>query len=237
MQKLTDIESELAACKSDSAQLQSRKDELEVELRTLAMTRRGDAGSDEDLADRIGAAEALVQDMRTEIERLQGESVAWQTYADDSIAMIQAELDAAHEESSALKDALLEHGWSAYAPSRKNTRPLMSDQGTQTEIRAVPALPRAPVKAVPAPSRTTKKQQIHEEAPNQPSSWTSRRKAIMQSPRAVEELRSRRVARTKRQAEELGRLDQIRQSMAAILNLDELPYVPIEAGRVAVAAA
>jgi len=236
-QKLTDIESELAACKSDSAQLQSRKDELEVELRTLAMTRRGDAGSDEDLADRIGAAEALVQDMRTEIERLQGESVAWQTYADDSIAMIQAELDAAHEESSALKDALLEHGWSAYAPSRKNTRPLMSDQGTQTEIRAVPALPRAPVKAVPAPSRTTKKQQIHEEAPNQPSSWTSRRKAIMQSPRAVEELRSRRVARTKRQAEELGRLDQIRQSMAAILNLDELPYVPIEAGRAAVAAA
>jgi hypothetical protein len=237
LDKLTGIESELATCKSNSAQLLSRKDELEVELRTLAMTRRGDAGSDEDLTERIGAVEVLTQDMRVEIERLQGESVAWQTYADDSVAMIQAELDVAREEASALQVALLEHGWSAYAPSRKNTGSLMSDQGTQTETRAVPALPRSPVKAVPAPSRTTKKQQIHEEAPSRPSTWVSRRKAILQSPNAAAELESRRVAREKRQAVELERLDQIRQSMAAFLNLDELPYVRMEAGRVAVAAA
>ena len=237
LQKLTDIESELAACKSDSAQLRSRKDELEGELRTLAMTRRANAGSDSDLTDRIEAAEALAQDLQAEIERLQGDNVAWQRYADDSVAMIQAELDEAKDEASALKDALLEHGWSAYAPSRKNTVPLTNDQGTRTEMRASSALSRSPVKAVLAPSAFTKKQQIHEEAPNQPSSWVSRRKAIMQSPRAVEALESRRVARAKRQAEELERLDQIRRSLAALLDLDELPYVPTEAKPFAVVAA
>ena len=113
----------------------------------------------------------------------------------------------------------------------------MSDQGTQTETRVVPALPRSPIKAVPASLNATRKQQIHEEGPNQHSSWTSRRKAILQSPSAAAELESRRVAREKRQAEELARLDQIRQSVAAVLNLDGMPYVPMEARRVAVAMA
>ncbi|GAB7326008.1 hypothetical protein MBLNU13_g10048t1 [Cladosporium sp. NU13] len=237
LQKLTNIESELVACKSDGAQLRSHRDELEDELRNLAMTRRANAGSDSDLTDRMEAADAFAQGHRAEIERLQGESVAWQTYADNSIAMIQAELDAAHEEVSALKEALLEHGWSAYAPSRKNTVPLMSDQGTQTETRAPPsALLRSPVKAVPAPLKASKRQQIHKEAPDQPSSWASRREAIMQSPSAAAELESRRVAREKRQAAELERLDRIRQSMDAIFKLDGLSYAPLEAGRVAVAA-
>ena len=231
LQKLADIESELSACKSDNAQLRSRKDELEVELRTLAMSRRAKP----DLTERVEAADALVQDMRAEIERLQGESGAWQTYADDSIAMIQAELHAAHEEASVLKDALLEHGWSAYALSRKDTMPLMSDQGTQTETRAPSALPQPPVKAVPAPLKTTKQQQIHKEAFNQHSSWASRREAIMQSPSAAAELKSRRVAREKRQAVELERLDQIRKSLNAFLKLDKLPHVPMETGRVAAA--
>jgi hypothetical protein len=219
---------------SELAKLQSRNNELEDELRTLAMTRRGNGGSDADLADRIQEADALARDQQAEIERLQDESVAWQRYADESIAAIQAELDAAHEEGNGLKDALMEHGWSAYAPSRKHTMPLMNDQGTQTENRAPSALPKSPVKAVPAPLKATKKQQTHKQAFDQTSNWAERKKAIMQSPSAVEQLESLRVAREKRQAEELERLDQIRQRMEAYWNLDEQLYVPLEAGRAAV---
>jgi hypothetical protein len=223
-----DIESELA-------QLQSRNDELEDELGSLAMTRRANAGSDSDLTGRIEEADALAHEQQAEIERLQAESVAWQRYADESIAAMQAELEAAHDEGNGLKDALLEHGWSAYAPSRKHTMPLMNDQGTQTETRAPSAVPKSPVKAVPAPQKATKQQQTHKQAFKQPSNWADRKKAIMQSPSAVEELESLRVAREKRQAEELERLGQIRQRMEAYLNLGEQSCVPLEAGRVAVA--
>jgi hypothetical protein len=220
---------------SELAKLQSRNNELEDELRTLAMTRRANAGSDSDLTDRLEEADLRAQDQQAEIERLQAESVAWQRYADESIAAMQAELDAAHDEGNGLKDALLEHGWSAYAPSRKHTMPLMNDQGTQTEVRALSALPKSPVKAVPKPSKATKQQQTHKQAFNQSSNWADRKKVIMQSPSAVEQLESLRVAREKRQAEELERLDQIRQRMEAYWNLDEQSYVPLEAGRVAVA--
>jgi myosin heavy subunit len=219
---------------SELAKLQSRNHELEDELRTLAMTRRGNAGSDSDLADRIQEADVRAQEQQAEIERLQDESVAWQRYADESIAAMQAELDAAHDEGNGLKDALLEHGWSAYAPSRKHTMPLMNDQGTQTENRAPSALPKSPVKAVPAPLKATKKQQTHKQVFNEPSNWADRKKAIMQSPSAVEQLESLRVAREKRQAEELERLDQIRQRMEAYWDLDGQSYFPLEAGRVAV---
>jgi hypothetical protein len=226
------------------AQLQTRFDteselerlhELEDELRSLAMTRRANAGSDSDLADRIQEADALARDQQAEIERLRDESVAWQRYADESIASLQAALDAAHDEGNGLKDALLEHGWSAYAPSRKHTMPLMIDQGTQTETRALSALPQTPVKAVPNPSKAAKKQQAHKQAFNRSSNWADRIKAIMQSPSAVKELESLRVAREKRQSEELARLDQIRQRMEAYLNLGVQSCVSMEAERVAVA--
>jgi hypothetical protein len=228
LQTRLDIESELA-------QLQTRNNELEDELRTLAMTRRANAGSDTDLTDRIQGADVRAQEQQADIERLQAESVAWQQYADESIAAMQAELDAAHDEGNGLKDALLEHGWSAYAPSRKHTMPLMNDQGTQTETRAPSALPQPPVKAFPATLKATKQQQTHKQAFGQPSNWSDRKKAIMQSPSAVEQLETLRVAREKRQAEELERLDQIRQRMEAYWNLDEQLYVPLEARRVAVA--
>jgi hypothetical protein len=221
------------------SQLQSRIDDL---TRQLSESQASRATLDETctaLHGRIAELEQALaeQDQRAEIKRLEADNVAWQVYADESIARIQAELDAAHEEASGLKDALLEHGWSAYAPSRKHTMPLMSDQGTQTETRVSSALPRSPAKAAPAPSRATKKQPqpTHEKVSNQPSNWADRRKAIMQSPSAVEELEVRRVARKKRQAVELERLDQFRQSMETFLNLDELPHFPMEAGRVAVA--
>jgi len=219
------------------SQLQSHIDDLTRQLTESHASRATLNETCTALHGRIAELEQALaeQDQRAEIERLEGEIAEWREYADQSAAFVQADLDAAHEEASGLKDALLEHGWSAYAPSRKSTRPLMSDQGTQTEVRAPSALPRSPVKAAPAPSRATKKQPTQKKAPSQPSNWAERRKAIMQSPSAVEELEVRRVAREKRQALELERLDQFRQSMEAFLNFDELPHAPMGAGRVAVA--
>ncbi|KAM0712765.1 hypothetical protein Q7P35_000212 [Cladosporium inversicolor] len=169
------------------------------------------------------------------IEGLEADNIAWQRYADETIAVIQAEKDAADEEASGLKDALLDHGWSACAPARKHTIPLTNGQGTQTEPRAPSALPRSPVNAVPAPLKATKKQQMRKTAYDQHSNWADRKNAIMRSQSAAEELELRRVARKKRQAVELERLDQIQQRMAAFLNFDEQLYVPMEVGRVAVA--
>lgn len=188
------------------------------------------------LQSRVDDLTGQLGEFQANIETLEADNVAWQRYADESVAMIQAEKDAADEEASGLKDALLEHGWSAYAPSRKHTMPLMNDQGTQTEIRAPSALPRSPVKAVPAPPKATKKQQTHKRTYDPPSDWAARKKAIMQSQSAAEELESRRVAREKRQAVESERLDQLQQRMAAFLNFDELSYVPLEVGRVGVVA-
>ena len=236
LQKKAAIESELAACKTHSAQLQSRKDDFEIELENSAMACQTKAGLAA-VKDSVEAAVALAQDRQATIERLQAEIGDWQKYADETAAILEAERDASREEASELKDALLEHGWSAYAPSRKHTTmPTTSDRGTQTERRAPSTLPRSPSKAVPAPLQETKKQPLHTTSSDQSKRWAARKEVILKSQSAVEELEARRVVREERQAAELERLDQIRQNMCAILKLEELPYVPVEARTTAVAA-
>ena len=235
LQRKSDIESELAASRVQSAELQSRKDDIEAELADLNMTRRANTGATATLSERIEAADALVRDQQATIERLEAENIAWQKYADESEVAVQAEKDAMREEAKALEGALLEHGWSSYAPSRKQTLLPVIDQGTQTEARASSARPKKTVKAIPAPVRAAKKQQVHAEALKNSSGWTSRKQAILQEQSVVAELESRRVAREKRQAVEVERLDRIRHGVGASLDVDELPYVPFEARMVAVA--
>jgi hypothetical protein len=235
LQRKADIESDLAASRVQSAELQSRKDDIEAELEDRNMTRRANAGSTATLAQRVEAADALAREQQATIERLEAENVAWQKYADESDAAVQAEKDALREKANALEGALLEHGWSSYAPSRKHTLPPVTDQGTQTETRASSARPKKPVKAAPVPVRAAKKQQVHAEAFKNPSGWTSRKQAILREQSVVAELESRRVAREDRQAEELKRLDRIRHRLGASLDVDELTYVPSEARMVAVA--
>lgn len=192
------------------------------------MTRRANAGSTSELSDRVEAADVLTRDQQTIIGSLQAENFAWQKYFDESVAALEAERDAAIEEAKSLNDALLEHGWSAFAPSRRQSTRSMDDQGTQRERRVSDVHVQPPLKTDPAPLRATERQQLHTEVSRQSSSWASRREAIMQQPGAAQELESRRAAREERQAKELEGLNRIRQRMQESSEVGELPYTPGE---------
>jgi hypothetical protein len=234
--ELSESQATRATLDNSCTELHDRVAQLEQELEDLDMTRRANAGSTATLSERVEAAEALARDQQATIERLEAENVTCQQYADESAAAIRVERNAAREEANALEGALLEHGWSSYAPSRKHTLVSVNDQGTQTDKRASSARPKILVKErIPAPVRAVKKQQLHTEASRNPSGWAARKQAIMQQQAVAVELESRRAAREKRQAVELERLDQIRQRMGAMLNVDGRSYVPLEARMVAVA--
>lgn len=188
-------------------------------------TRRANTGSTSELLDRIEAADLLTRDQQTIIGSLQAENFAWQKYVDESVAALEAERDAAIEEAKSLNDALLEHGWSAFAPSRKQTMRSVNDQGTQTERRTPSVRLQSLLEARPAPLQATRQLQSHLQVARQSPSWADRKEAIMQQPGAAQELESRRAAREKRQALELESLEWFQQRMKVSLEAGKLSYV------------
>jgi hypothetical protein len=76
---------------------------------------------------------------------------------------------------------------------------------------------------------TTEQQQLRKAAFSRPAGWVSRENAILQQSKGANDLKSRRVAREKRQEGELDMLDQIWQrfdSVLSILGVSKLLYVP-----------
>jgi hypothetical protein len=230
LQKKDELEDKLAASRSHTESLRSRKDELEARQANAKLTL--------DLSDHVKAAKAAeelaqgqIEDLQAQLKakseklataekRLTGASdefgeigadiAAWQKDYDGMVAELEVgkntlkgELDAERQESKALRKALL-------AAQEHNSSPASAD--------------------ISSPLHDTKEQQqLRKAAFSRPSGWVSRENAIMQQSNGASDLKSRLVAREKRQEEELGLLDQIRlrmDSVCSILGMSELSYIP-----------
>jgi hypothetical protein len=107
------------------------------------------------------------------------------------------------EETASLREALL-------ASQERKTRPASNDISSPLQAAG-------------------EQQQPRKAAFNRPAGWVSRENAILQQSKGANDLKSRRVAREKRQEVELDMLDQIWQrfdSVFPILGVSKLLYVP-----------
>jgi hypothetical protein len=236
LQKKDELEDKLAASRSHTEGLKSRKDELE--------TRQANARLTSDLSDCVKAAKAAEELAQGQIEDLQAQLKAKSkklasaekklTGANNEFGEIGADIAAWQKDYDGIVE-VLEVGKNALKDEldaeRQQSKTLREETASLREALLATQEHNNPAStAISSPLQPTNEQQQPRKAAfNQPAGWVSRENAILQQSKGANNLKSRRVAREKRQAVELDMLDQIWQrfdSVFSILGVSKLLYVP-----------
>jgi chromosome segregation ATPase len=236
LQKKDELEDKLAASRSHTEGLKSRKDELE--------TRQANARLSSDLSDCVKAAKAAEELAQGQIEDLQAQLKAKSkklasaekklTGANNEFGEIGADIAAWQKDYDGIVE-VLEVGKNALKDEldaeRQQSKTLREETASLREALLATQEHNNPAStAISSPLQPTNEQQQPRKAAfNQPAGWVSRENAILQQSKGANDLKSRRVAREKRQAVELDMLDQIWQrfdSVFSILGVSKLLYVP-----------
>jgi chromosome segregation ATPase len=236
LQKKDELEDKLAASRSHTEALKSRKDELE--------TKQANAKLTSDLSDCVKAAKAAEEVAQGQIEDLQAQLKAKSeklataekklTGANDEFGEIGADIAAWQKDydgivvelevgKNALKDEL--------EAERQQSKTLREETASLREALLAREHNNSPaVTHISSPLQPpSEQQQPRKAAFNRPAGWVSRENAILQQAKGANDLKSRRVAREKRQEVESDMLDQIWQrfdSVFSILGVSKLLYVP-----------